>query len=94
MVWGHLLREELSSYFASFFILFQTSLPHFPLTLKLWMGRPSYSSLRSKLCYYQFGGRLETSNPLPASVKGKVCKIVQELDAGSQLVHVIMMVII
>ena len=34
------------------------------------------------------------SYPPLVGVKGKVCKVVQELDAGSQLVHVIMMVII
>ena len=38
-------------------------------------------------------GNKQSSPPL-VGVKGKVCKIVQELDAGSQLVHVIMMVII
>ena len=32
------------------------------------------------------------SYPPLVGVKGKVCKVVQELDAGSQLVHVIMMV--
>ena len=34
------------------------------------------------------------SYPPLVGVKGKVCKVVQELDAGSQLVHVIMIVII
>ena len=38
-------------------------------------------------------GNKQSSPPL-VGVKGKVCKVVQELDAGSQLVHVIMMVII
>ena len=40
------------------------------------------------------GGWKQAIAPPMVGVKGKVCKIVQELDAGSQLVHVIMMVII
>ena len=64
---------------------------------RFW-ARPTSTKVGTELTKVGTENKWEAGNkqsyPPLVGVKGKVCKIVQELDAGSQLVHVIMMVII